>query len=199
MMNPRIKEIKNQFESFGPFIKQIKSLFADMDLAYQKVADDYGFVCRGCEDNCCSSRFSHHTLLEFIYLSVGFRQLTVDIRTEILNQAHRNIEKGVKTDQKDTDNRLMCPVNVNEQCLLYPFRPMICRLHGIPHELKLPDNSIQYGQGCEAFTSRCKESTYIPFNRTPLYTQLSCFEIKLRQKIGVFEKIKMTVAEMLIL
>ncbi len=148
MMNPRIKEIKNQFESFGPYINQIKNFFADMDLAYQKVAVDYGFVCRGCEDNCCSSRFSHHTLLEFMYLHVGFRQLTADIRTKILKQAHRNIEKRAKADQQDTADRLMCPVNVNEQCLLYPFRPMICRLLGIPHELKLPCNIIQYGQGC---------------------------------------------------
>ncbi len=43
-----------------------------MDLKYKEAADYYGFDCTGCEDNCCFTRFFHHTLLEYLYIMEGY-------------------------------------------------------------------------------------------------------------------------------
>ncbi len=198
-MDRRINEIIHQVESFAPFEKHVEGFYAELDSAYQAVADGYGFACSGCEDNCCRSRFSHHTLLELVYLRTGLRRLDFKVRTGILNRARINLEKQSVAHKAGTNLRMMCPANMETQCLLYAYRPMICRLHGIPHELTLPDQRVRHGRGCAEFDRRHHRRTYIRFDRTPLYANLSDCERRFRQKTGIYQKIKMTVAEMLML
>ena len=92
----------------------------------------------------------------------------------------------------------MCPLNLDEMCILYPYRPMICRLHGIPHELKRPEQKTIYGPGCETFDHRCGRRAYFEFDRTPFYQELAKLEQAVKQALGIAEKFKMTIAEMII-
>ena len=74
---------------------------------------------------------------------------------------------------------------------------MICRLHGIPHELHPPGQPVHYGEGCGAFAAQCGTKAVFKFDRTPYYTRMARLEKELRQALGFFEKIKMTVARMI--
>jgi hypothetical protein len=75
---------------------------------------------------------------------------------------------------------------------------MICRLHGIPHELKKSEQKTIYGPGCETFDHRCGRSTYFEFDRTPFYQEFAHLEQEVKQTLGITGKFKMTVAEMIV-
>ncbi len=89
-----------------------------------------------------------------------------------------------------------CPLWQDERCRLYAHRPMICRLHGLPHRLWRPDGVEQTGPGCDEF-HRCCGAAVQRLDRTPLYRQLALLEGELRQACGVRERIRMTGAEMI--
>jgi hypothetical protein len=168
-----------------------------MDLKYKEAADYYGFDCKGCEDNCCFTRFFHHTLLEYLYIMEGYGTLD---RTKQVKVKRRALEVCRKTDEaveKGIPVRVMCPLNFDGLCLMYDYRPMICRLHGIPHELQRPGQSTMYGLGCDTFTKQCQEKELFKFDRTPFYIEMAELEKELRQAVGVRQKIKLTVAQML--
>jgi len=75
---------------------------------------------------------------------------------------------------------------------------MICRLHGIPHELKRPGQNPVYGPGCGAFDRRCGGKGYLKFDRTPFYRDMAMLEQEVKQTLGVAGKFRMTVAEMIL-
>ena len=58
-------------DKLSPFFNQLQDIFAEMDCKYDAVAESYGFKCRGCEDNCCLTRFFHHTYLEYLLSADG--------------------------------------------------------------------------------------------------------------------------------
>ncbi len=75
---------------------------------------------------------------------------------------------------------------------------MICRLHGIPHELQKAGHRVMYSPGCDAFTKQIKAKEYYKFDRTPFYIKMAELENELKKAAGITQKLKMTVAEMLI-
>jgi Fe-S-cluster containining protein len=183
-----------------PLLDRLSSLFEQMDAAYDAVAGQYGFQCHGCEDNCCRTRFYHHTLIEYLYLMEGMNALDADAERETLLHARQVCEKMADADRQGKAFRVMCPLNRDERCILYPYRPMICRLHGIPHELRRADGSVVKMPGCDAFFSQCRDrgkTEYIRFDRTPLYRQMAMLEKELRLATGANGPIKLTVAQML--
>ncbi len=92
----------------------------------------------------------------------------------------------------------LCPLNEAGRCRLYAHRPMICRLHGIPHELNHPIKGRAIGPGCHEFVLQCGEKPYIPFDRTPLTGNWPIWRKSFRQETGMSVKMKMTIAEMLV-
>jgi hypothetical protein len=92
----------------------------------------------------------------------------------------------------------MCPLNQAGRCTLYAHRPMICRLHGIPHELHPPGRPPQQGPGCEEFLRCCGRTAGRALDRTPLYAELARLESEFRRKMALSYRVKMTVAEMLL-
>ena len=100
-------------------------------------------------------------------------------------------------DQKGAAMKTMCPLNEAGLCFLYAHRPMICRLHGIPHEFQKPGQGVVYGAGCEAFTQQCQDHGYVPFDRTAFYVKMAGLEKELKSALGITQKIKMTIAEMI--
>jgi Fe-S-cluster containining protein len=179
-------------------IERLKKIYAAMDNAYRRAAENYRFNCEGCSDNCCQSRFYHHTLIEHVYILEGLRTLDIQKQSEVKLRARSVVDQASEGEPGKETMRLMCPLNFNELCILYPYRPMICRLHGIPHELKKPGQGRQFGPGCATFDQRCGHKSYFSFDRTPFYRELAMLEQAVRQSLGYERKIRMTVAEMLL-
>ena len=182
-------------EHFSTLIK----LYQEMDKTWDQVAQQYGFQCNGCEDNCCLSLFFHHTYAEVSFLQYGFQTLPTEEQARILelSQAYcsQTFSETTKNNNQATSKKIPCPLLKEERCSLYNFRPMICRMHGLPHELHKPGFNVIKGPGCDAgkFNSR----TYIPFDRTPFYRQMAAIEMNFRQLTGKTGKIKKTIAQIL--
>ena len=169
-----------------------------MDRAYDAAARASGFVCNGCMDNCCMTRFYHHTLLEVLYLKEGLASLSQEALARVRTLAASVVAKTVELDKGDQPVRIMCPLNEAERCILYAHRPMICRLHGIAHMLRRPDGQIRTGPGCDDFYSQCGLSSEGLLDRTPLYVAMAKLERQLREELGFDGKIKMTIAEIIL-
>jgi len=188
-------------QRYLPLLSRLASLFREMDRAYAAIADRYGFQCNGCADNCCLTRFHHHTLAEYLYLAQGLRTLEPVLRQAVRQQALTVCAVMTDADRDGERLRILCPLNRDGRCGLYAYRPMICRLHGLPHELHRPAEPVIEQPGCDAFFSQCRKSgktTYIPFDRTPFYRQMALLENDLRLSTGYTEKIKLTIAQMLV-
>lgn len=187
-----------QHEKYTPFFNSLKIIYDAIDQNYNEVGNQYGFICKGCEDNCCATRFYHHTLLEVLYILKGFKSLEKEKQIKIKHRTLEVSRKIIEAGEKEMDLRPMCPLNFDGLCILYIHRPMICRLHGIPSELHIPGKQITYSPGCYSFSKQCKEKGYIAFDRTPFYIEMAQLEKKLQQAVGMTQKIKMTVAQMLV-
>jgi Fe-S-cluster containining protein len=180
-----------------PMFARLVGLYATMDRLYAEAACHYGFQCDGCKDNCCQTRFYHHTIIEYLYLMEGVDHLSSETRDAVHFVAAGVVEKtrsGDRTGQKHL--RLMCPLNQEQRCLVYPYRPMICRLHGISHELHRNDGTILYGEGCQQFDELTLGKDRFRFDRTPFYRQMALLEKEVRLACGITRKLKLTIAEM---
>jgi Fe-S-cluster containining protein len=179
-------------------LERLRRVLDDIDAAYERAAAAYGFVCSGCENSCCRTRFHHHTLLEFLYLREGFSELPADRQERIRANAAAVVAQHAQAAVSGAEVRPMCPLNAEGRCVLYAHRPMICRLHGIPHELRPPGRPAQQSPGCEEFHRRCGRPARHLLDRTPLYTELARLEAECRESLGLRRKIRMTIAEVLL-
>ncbi len=176
--------------------KPLINLFDTMDKAWHKTAESYLFQCNGCKDNCCKSLFFHHTYIEKAYLLHGFNILNPNNKTIILKRAQQYCDATFSQPGDIKSLKLYCPLNENNLCLLYQYRPMICRLHGLPHELNRPGQPPLKGPGCDAGLFQTKP--YIKFDRTPFYQAMAQIELKFRKNLDKTGKIKESIAQMLI-
>jgi Fe-S-cluster containining protein len=180
-----------------PYLDALIDIYAAMDRAYNLAALHYGFKCTGCDDNCCYTRFYHYTYIEYGYILKGYRLLDGHKSAEVRKRALKVIGDSKATDKKELAERYMCPLNFDGRCILYAYRPMICRLHGIPHEFQTSNHNVIYAPGCDSFTGQHGDTKYFSFDRTPFYTQMTRLESELKQAMGIDNKLKMTIAEMI--
>lgn len=164
-----------------------------MDRAYRDSAVFYGFDCIGCRDNCCRTYFYHFTIAESLYLVQGLSTLCKTEVEEVFERAKR------MGDPNHRRENYLCPLNVDEHCILYPFRTLICRLHGLPYELWRPDGQKEEGPGCIKFEEerQLKRLPYQRIDRSPFYRDLATLEREIRQSLGYHKKFKKTIAEMI--
>jgi Fe-S-cluster containining protein len=193
-----LKRFGRQPEKYNPFMDSLAVLFRKMDTGYDNMAESYGFVCSGCTENCCLTRFYHHTWLEYHYLHQGLQTLDDTVRREVIGRAFDVITR-MNNAQPESFFGIMCPLNEDGRCRLYAYRPMICRLHGIPHELHHPVKGVVRGSGCLEFTRQCGKRSYVPFDRTVFYRELAELEKNFRLALSLEGKIKMTIAEIITL
>ncbi|MGD8846038.1 MAG: YkgJ family cysteine cluster protein [Desulfobacteraceae bacterium] len=182
----------------APFRRQSTHLFEQMDRAYDAAARKSGFVCNGCRNNCCLTRFYHHTLVEYLYIKSGLEQIGPQALADVKTRAMAVLEQTAKMEQEQKQTGVMCPLNRAGRCMLYAHRPMICRLHGISHALRRPDGRLQTGPGCDDFYAQCGPSKKHYLDRTPLYVAMAKLERQLRMALGFDQKIKMTIAQIVI-
>jgi Fe-S-cluster containining protein len=185
---------------FTPFIERVSNLYSLMDKDYSEAAAYYGFSCAGCENNCCEERFYHYTIIEHLYILEGIKSLDGTKQKDVFERAEEVIQIYGLHDQKGIVRRVFCPLNFDGLCILYDHRPMICRLHGIPHEVKNPDYTTQRGPGCNKFKEdiATKKYPYHKFDRTSFYSKMAAIEIELRRSLQFNSRYKKTVAGMII-
>ncbi len=172
----------------------LEKLYAAMDADYAAAAAAAGFVCRGCDDTCCRSRFEHRTWIEFLYLRQAFEKLPAE-RTAALRRRARS----VLDDRRGApDPAPACPLLEEDRCLLYAARPMLCRLHGVPHRFRLPDGTWREGPGCAVFDRRHPAPGGAPLDRTPHYARLARLEEACRRALGLRGGLRRTIAAMLV-
>ncbi|MDY0274948.1 MAG: YkgJ family cysteine cluster protein [Desulfomicrobium sp.] len=149
------------------YFSSYEALVAQIDGVFNKVANDFPteVACRkGCSD-CCHALFDI-SLVEALYLNSKFLELDEGTRHKILidadkadrkvNVLKRKLSKAAA--QEDTSKilaqvgkeRIRCPLlDSDNQCKLYDFRPITCRLYGIPLEIDGKSHTC----GLSAFTS----------------------------------------------
>lgn len=167
-----------------------------MDNTWNHIASGYSFQCNGCQDNCCRSLFYHHTHIEKTYLLHGFNSLNIRRKKRILDSAAEYYNRTFNHTGDIQSLGIYCPLNENGLCLIYQYRPMICRLHGLPHELGRPGYQTVRSPGCNS--GGFSDKKYIKFDRTPFYQKMAQIEADFRKDIKTETKIKESVAQMLI-
>jgi len=193
--------------SYGPrekmdtnIFQRLAGLYATMESRYEEMASRLGLSCTECTDNCCRSYFQHHTYIEWAYLWQGLDSLQPELRQEVVDRARMNVDQSRKLLAQDQKPRLMCPLNDQGLCILYPYRLMICRLHGVPNQVRMPNGQTKQFPGCHRCQALTAGLQRIPvLDRTPLYVELAQLEREfLGSKRGQLPRVDMTLSEMLV-
>ncbi len=179
-------------------IDALAKLYAEMEVAYDKIATLLEFSCRQCPDNCCDSYFQHHTYIEWAYLWQGLQLLSADQRASYQERARATLVGYQEALAKDERPLTMCPINDNGLCGLYQHRLLLCRLHGVPASITAPDGRNRQFPGC----FRCQELTtgrtnVVTLDRSRFFKTM----VNLEQSFvrgHLLPKISMTLAEMLL-
>jgi Fe-S-cluster containining protein len=143
LMLPEVKEI---FRKYEEFVQQMDGVFESVREQY-----DACVKCKlGCSD-CCHALFDL-TLVEAMYLNHHFLEKVAETERdgilEASNKADRHVYqlkkkafKAVEAKEKSEEQvllemaaeRVRCPLlNKEDRCDLYAYRPITCRLYGIP-------------------------------------------------------------------
>ena len=179
---------------------QLAALYQEMEAAYDAVASQLGFSCQGCPDNCCDSHFQHHTYIEWSYLWQGLRSLDADTLEAVERRARTCLLDCERQLARGQRPQAMCPLNVEGLCSLYSHRLMICRLHGVPGRLTLPDGRVEEFGGCH----RCRDlelaaSSSAVLDRTPFLHRLAALEKELLLGLGrPVPRVRLTIAQMIV-
>jgi len=141
--NPAINHILSEY---GRLLSQVDRWFASVQRKHPKEV-----VCgKGCYD-CCLGLFDI-SLLDAYYLRQGFNQLPKSIQQKIINCAEKILQQIRKiqpnldppyflSEFADEDIDVLCAkfpeircplLDEQNQCLVYNYRPMTCRLNGLP-------------------------------------------------------------------
>ncbi len=176
--------------------RRLQVLYACMQEAYDSVAASQNFSCQGCENNCCTSFFQHHTHIEWAYLLQGLGELSSEKKTVYKERAGLYVEGMQQNLSQGQRPHIMCPLNDDGLCGLYSHRLMICRLHGVPHTLATPLGQATPYPGCFRFKAHDDE---VFLDRTPLYRELACLEMEyMGKKLAKRPKVNLTLAEMIV-
>jgi len=133
---------------FTELFREYEELLAIADQAFRRMEQDYGNEIK-CEihcTDCCYAIFGLF-LIESVYIKYHFDQLNDSEKREALLRADQadedlaNLEKRLAVYQDDAQlqayalarQRVRCPLlNDQQECILYPYRPITCRVYGIP-------------------------------------------------------------------
>jgi Fe-S-cluster containining protein len=140
---------------FEPFFKEYEALLALADKTFETVQQDFPDLvkCRVACADCCHAVFDL-PLIEALYINYHFNRTFKGGRKEAFletaNQIDRQVHKLKRKATKDlkagkaedeiltelAEAKIRCPLlNDQNQCDLYGFRPITCRLYGIPTQI----------------------------------------------------------------
>lgn len=182
-----------------PYLERLRRIYRAMGQAYDQVSAHYGCTCSGCDGNCCSSYFSHHTLIEYFFLAEGLKSVTAGEADVFRTRSRHYVAERARRNAGGMKAEIMCPLNKGGLCGLYEYRPMICRLHGVPFFYIRPDRMMVKGEGCPKLVSKeTHQAEGKELDRTWFYRDLAMIERELRQATGFRDRIKMTIADMMV-
>lgn len=143
-------------KELAPFFNQYETLVEMADSTFKRVRDEHSdcVTCKiECAD-CCHALFDL-TLIEALYLNHHFNRTFSDQEKDnlleianradrhvyqIKRRAHQALNKGAaETDilTRVAEERVCCPLlDESSLCRLYAFRPITCRLYGIPTSIQ---------------------------------------------------------------
>ncbi|GBD98630.1 hypothetical protein BMS3Abin07_00654 [bacterium BMS3Abin07] len=183
----------------SPYLNRLAGVYKEIDNEYERVAGLYdNFSCEGCENNCCDTVLYHHTLIENLFLIEGFGEIDDDRKKEIISRAKDYVKELSKRPFDMTGLSIMCPMNFNGLCSIYEYRPLICRIHGLPAMLKSPQGGVQHWKGCLRFQDMHGQNISHEIDRTPFYTKIAFIEGDLRKEMVFMPNHKKTIADMVI-
>ena len=184
-----------------PARRELAALYEEMERRYDDVARKLGHGCADCPDNCCDSYFLHYTYLEWAYLWEGLRTLSPEVMARVEARARDHVTRSRTMLAMGERPEIMCPLNDQGRCLLYAYRLMICRLHGVPSVLTRPDGKKMDFPGCFLCQERLGEAEPAAIlDRTDLLARLAEMEQRfLGQRRHLYPKVRKTIAEMIAL
>jgi Fe-S-cluster containining protein len=139
-------------EALKPFFEQYEALSASVERAFETVKNQYPdcVKCKPLCSDCCYALFDL-TLIEALYINAKFLEKfsgeTLEILMERCNRIDRTLYKLKKSAFKAAESgkeeteilqdmaetRVRCPMlNDAQMCEIYEFRPLTCKLYGIP-------------------------------------------------------------------
>ena len=187
-----------------------------MEEAYNACAREAGLSCQGCPTNCCTSFFQHHTYVEWSYLWRGLLDLPEQRRRDIVRRAEDYMREARQALAVNALPNAMCPLNENNLCILYPYRLMICRMHGTRNVFTRPDGLRQIFPGCVRFAALPRsaglssgrtdnvradssDASCPTLDRTPFYTELAALELEFHKRAAApLPRVNLTLAEMIV-
>lgn len=104
------------------YIELLKGLDARLDVYFKEQAE---FICckKGCSA-CCKKGDYPISEIELRYLMLAFSSLNNDIKA-VVQKNFSVMQKGAQ-----------CPFLINNECSVYEYRPIICRVHGLAYLCK---------------------------------------------------------------
>ncbi|MEI6134915.1 MAG: hypothetical protein WCP72_08060 [Desulfomonile sp.] len=158
---------------------RLKELYEQIDYIYRKAAVQSAFSCYGCDGaKCCTVDLIVHTFAEMLYMRRGLGALNRPTRLEIKKRSKQVVELK-RLDSLGEYRNAICAANFDGKCKIYDYRPMICRLAGIPHFIDKPNSTRVFGPGCDRFElNACDNISVEKIDRTPFYRKLAELEIE---------------------
>lgn len=178
-------------------LEGLEEIYSGIDSLYESARRAYGFGCKGCAESCCFTRFDHYTIIEEAYRLSGFDRLPSERKRHFVRRASSVVEAY---ESAGDEARTAGPLYEKGLCVLYAYRPMICRMHGVPYLTFRQDGAVEYGAGCSRFMSdhAGKDFVFYPFNRTMFYHEVARIERDMRAATGVSTVQRKTIADMLL-
>ncbi len=170
-----------------------EGLVSKADHAFQRMEGEFS-ECIKCDlhcSDCCHAVFGLF-MIEAVFLKQDFDQLDEGERAEALKRGHEadkeleKLEKMLKEFENDPQMRaysmararIRCPLlNDNNECILYPYRPITCRVYGIP-------TMIQGVPRVCGETGFKKDESYPTFNLGGVHKELYQLSIQLLENAG---------------
>ncbi len=136
--------VQEFFYLFDPYDELIK----EADRAFQEIKEKYPeyVKCKIQCSDCCHAIFGLF-LIEAFFLKYDFENLDTETKKKALERAKQadkeleNIQKRLEDFKDDPSmisyilarGRVRCPLlSDDNKCILYPYRPIICRVYGVP-------------------------------------------------------------------
>ena len=181
--------------------RKLDALYGRMASVYAETAEKIGLSCEGCEENCCTSYFQHHTYVEWLYLWQGLSKLPEAKRQEYIQRSEDYVRNAQAMLENGMRPKIMCPLNDDGLCGAYKHRLMICRMHGVVNTLRQPNGRQLSFPGCFKCQDLTKDMENVPVvDRTPLYKELVGLEMGLLgNKIRSMPKVDLTLAQMIVM
>ena len=91
------------------------------------------YICcsKGCS-LCCKTGVYPISEVEFLYIKYALERLPDDVRENILSKI-RTLKAQKAAESGDKNWTYVCPFLEEEKCLVYTFRPIVCRTFGLPY------------------------------------------------------------------